>query len=241
MDKSNNNVEPSGWTLSAINEELYQKSEKLTDFQRSCEAKLSHEDSFDFRNKLRLLQKIYSLSVVNNRNIHWLHKSEKEFTTLNIRTNFYAILSVVILSCILIFSDAGAVQSLCFMTGLMLYWFLTISEKHNTDQKNVIKMTAYDIQQMNLEKDAEELNGFDGRYSLKNVLEISAKIDAEEDPIIKEELDLKGQILFSRMKIGLLTRYSATKELIGSPEFYEALKDTNSQMLKKFANRPPQN
>ncbi|QWD71582.1 hypothetical protein [Polynucleobacter sp. UB-Raua-W9] len=240
MDKPNTNTEPSGWTLSAVNEELYQKSEKLNDFQRKCEARLSHEDSFDFQAKLRMLRKIYSLSVVNNRNIGWYKKATDEFSSKNVPTNMYAIVSFVILSCVLIFSGASATLSTCFMLGLMLYWFLVVSDNHNTEQKNLIKSTAYEIQQMNLEKQAEEFNVNSTLFPLRNVLEVSAKIDVEEDPIVKEELDLKGQILFSRMIIGLLTRYSAIKEMESS-EFYEPLKDTNNEMLKKFTNRLPQN
>ena len=236
LDSQDTKSEESRFTSSAINEQLYQKTENLSKFLRTCESKLSVEEHSEYQSRMRFHKKTDGMIVVNNRNIEWLKKSDKEFRSQNTRTNLYVILSFTFLSLVIFFSNTGASLSVCLMSGLILYWLMVLLEKQTLEHSFIAKSTSYEIYQKSLERDMEEFNVKGSFFPLGNLLEINSKIDDEQDSVLKEELDLKGQILFSRLMLDFMRKYSVLNEILISSEFFDVVKETNYQELKKFKN-----
>lgn len=223
-------------TQSSINEILFKKSEKLNDYLIKCESKLSHEDLYEHKSKIRYLKKTFNMIVVNKQNIERLIESQKIFKNKHVRTNLYVMLSFVFSVLVLYISDSSIYTSVCLMSGLILFWMMDLFNRYGTENEFVTKLTSYEILQKSLERDFEEFNLRGSSYDLTNLMKLDLRIQKVTDSILREELELKHQILYLRLMINCLRKYSSLDELIKSNEFFEVLKGTNNEELKKVTN-----
>jgi len=137
---------------------------------------------------------------------------------------------------VLIFTGIGVTTTVCVMSGIILFWVIYISHIHKKEQIFEMKITSQEIFQNSIERDFEEFNIRGRSLPLYDFLEIDTKLENEESPIIREEIELKGQIIFVRLIIDYLRKYPELEKLFNSSECRDFLKDTNYQQLKKYKN-----
>jgi len=223
-------------TQSSVNEILFKKSEKLNDYLIKCESKLSHEDLYEYKSKIRFLKKTFDMIVVNKQNIERLIESQKIFKNKHVRTNLYVMLSFVFSVLVLYLFVSSVYISVCLMSGLILFWMMDLFNRYSIENEFLTKLTSYEILQKSLERDFEEFNLKGSSYDLRNLMELNLSIQKVTDSILREEFEFKHQILYLRLMIHYLRKYSSLEEIIKSNEFFEVLKGTNNEELKKVTN-----